>query len=156
MKNNKGFMMAEVIVVAAVVLSVLSTLYISYGKIYSAYKTRINYYDSTLLYKLAYYRDVLIDNGKINGLLETNKTEKITAIDSMDSGDTVFLIYNRKKNIDKNIFGTRSVHLTYKDYINFLFDSADLKSNHVMIIESCPDDGDNCKYAYLEVYDGYE
>ena len=35
--NNKGFMMAEVVVVSAVIIVTLVTLYVSYNKIFSLY-----------------------------------------------------------------------------------------------------------------------
>ena len=63
--NNKGFMMAEVVVVSAIVMLTIVGLYQSYNKIYSAYNTRIDYYDSTTLYRLGYYRDILIENDKL-------------------------------------------------------------------------------------------
>ena len=59
--NKKGFMMAEVVVVSSVVLIILTTLYISYNKIFSLYETRLRYEDSNLLYSLAYYRDYLVE-----------------------------------------------------------------------------------------------
>ena len=168
MKNNKGFMMAEVIVVAAVVLLTLSTLYISYSKIYSAYKARINYYDVSTLYKLAYYRDKLIDDDTFNDLLKTAKEEKMISINNTDRGDKVFLIYSHKKNVYNNLFDnnadikkTFNVNQTYKDYAKYIYDAAELNANYAMILESCINDSgtvdnDNCKYAYLEIYDGYE
>ncbi|MCI6847349.1 MAG: hypothetical protein MR835_00630, partial [Erysipelotrichaceae bacterium] len=50
--NKKGFMMAEVIVVSSIVLITLTSLYMSYNKIYSTYKKRINYYDVSIIYDL--------------------------------------------------------------------------------------------------------
>lgn len=59
--NRKGFMMAEVVVVSAVVLITLTTLYMSYNKILSIYEQKLTYEDSNMLYDLAYYRDCLIE-----------------------------------------------------------------------------------------------
>ena len=42
--NNKGFMMTEVVVVSVIVLSVLVTMYVSYGKLFTGFKEKINYY----------------------------------------------------------------------------------------------------------------
>ena len=55
--NNKGFMMAELVVVSAIVLVALSGLYVSYNKIFSIYNKRINYYDVATLYELGNIRD---------------------------------------------------------------------------------------------------
>ena len=43
--NNKGFMMAEVIVVASIILIAMVGLYASYNKIFSLYNQRMDYYD---------------------------------------------------------------------------------------------------------------
>ena len=57
--NKKGFMMAELIVVSSIVLVALVSMYGSFIKIHSAYKTKMSYYDVATLYRLGYYRDVL-------------------------------------------------------------------------------------------------
>ena len=77
MKNNKGFMMAEVIIVSAIVLSVITMLFISYNKIYSAYNTRINYNDITTLYRLQYYRNILVENNLMDEILSKNTGQNI-------------------------------------------------------------------------------
>ena len=69
--NKKGFMMAEVIVVSAVIVVTLVGLYASYNKIFSLYNQRLNYYDVATLYELAYIRDNNIDN-----ILNTINTKK--------------------------------------------------------------------------------
>ena len=75
--NRKGFMMAEVVVVSAIVLSFLSVLYTRYNKIYSTYLKRISYYDVVTLYRLAYYRDILIENHKMPDILTTDAVKDI-------------------------------------------------------------------------------
>lgn len=176
MGNNKGFMMAEVVVVSAIILITLSVLYQSYIKIYQVYSTRIDYYDTVTLYRLGYYRDILIENNKMNDILNEAKTTRVFNIydsinnegsifslpDSETSNyieDKVFLIYNNQNNIDSNILnGIDNIHTTFKDYIDFLKTSVNLtNSNYVMVMERCNQDNENdCKYAYLEIYDGYE
>ena len=62
--NNKGFMMTEVVVVSVIVLSVLVTMYVSYGKLFTGFKEKINYYNPDSIYKLANVRDAMIkENG---------------------------------------------------------------------------------------------
>lgn len=172
--NKKGFMMAEVVVVSAIVLIILTTLYVSYNQIYSIYKTRVNYYDAVTLYRLSYYRDILIENDKMNDTLEIAKDGVVDIYNSVKSGgilalpeeevsnnleDRVFLIYNNQNKLFNNVLDSYSdVHITFKDYVKFLSTNADLsKTNYVMIMERCNLNNQNdCKYAYLEVYDGYE
>ena len=66
MMNNKGFMMAEVVVVSAIVMIALAGLYMSYVKIYAIYNERINYYDVNTLYQLSFYRDVLTETKEMD------------------------------------------------------------------------------------------
>ena len=72
--NNKGFMMAEVIITASIVLVALAGLFSGLNKIYSEYMKRISYYDTVTLCRLGYYRDILIENNKINELLTSTNT----------------------------------------------------------------------------------
>jgi len=164
--NRKGFMMAEVVVVSAVVMLAITGLYTSYGKIYSIYNTRVNYYDTNTLYRLAYYRDYLIENTNsdetklINyyiGLVTSNKIISISDsekgnIVSSDKNENVYLIYKPNDNLKSDNF--TNINLTFKDYINFLSASETFEVNYLMIMEACDKvNKDDCKYAYLEVYE---
>ena len=182
--NNKGFMMAEVVVVSAIVLTLLGSIYASYNKLYSLYSTRIDYYDAVTLYKLAYYRDCLIEEAKINlaitNLKKTNDPTKnfldVASIQgiTVDETDRVFLVYNHKEALTQEVAAKikeKNINATFKDYIDYLHTSDELfknnKSNFVMIMERCnyyPNKEykrdninlNDCKYAYLEVFDGTE
>ena len=46
-KNNKGFFLAETIVVLALVTTVMAFVYPNVSKLYDNYSSRINYYDQT-------------------------------------------------------------------------------------------------------------
>lgn len=140
--NNKGFMMAEVVVVSAIVLVTLTTLYISYNKILSIYNQRVDYYDVKTLYKLAYIRDTNYEK-MINNL--TPDWEPIT-----ENSSTYDKIYYVDKASLKGSLPT-GINETYKDYINYLKDSINSETQNIIIMESCPT-SNNCKYAYLEVF----
>ncbi len=192
-RNNKGFMMAEVIVVSVITISVLAILYNGILKLYSIYTTRIGYYDAVTLYRLGYYRNILLENKSNKGLnktmleevLEAAKEKKYLSIynsndessslffipenerPKTDTGyyvsDTVYLIYNNKKAIDGTVLDdVEGINQTFKDYLRYLNSSANLLSNYVMVMERCNINDnkkinvDDCKYAYLEIYDGYE
>lgn len=176
--NNKGFMMAEVVVVSAIILVTLTGLYASYNKVYGIYKTRLSYYDAVTLYRLSYYRDILIENDVIDKVMdEAKKGTAINVYNSIKEGgifelpeietteyisDTVFFISKNK--FSNSILNNQDVNLTFKEYVQFLSTSATINSNYIMVMERCNLDKDNsskvdidnCKYAYLEVYDGYE
>ena len=157
--NNKGFMMAEVIVVSAIVLVFMTGLYLSYGKLFSIYNTRVNYYDSDTLYGIAYYRDTLIIEEKMNNALTTVKSssQKVrnvfttNTLNKVNSGDNLFLVYHAKDNLSK----ITGVNKTFTDYLNYLKTSATFEANYTLIMERCRT-SDDCSYGYLEVYDGYE
>ena len=70
MKNNKGFFLAETIVMIALVTTIMAFVYPNVSKLYENYKNRVMYYDQTEdLYALrAIYE---IHKGKIND--ETKK-----------------------------------------------------------------------------------
>ena len=175
--NNKGFMMAEVVVVSAIVLTLLGSIYASYNKLYALYSTRIDYYDAVTLYKLAYYRDCLIEEAKMNTALTKAKSAPLDiskhAI-TVDETDRVFLVYNHKEALTEAAvkqIKDKNISATFEDYINYLHTSDELfknnESNYAMIMERCnyyPGkeyktenlNRNDCKYAYLEVFDGQE
>ena len=187
--NRKGFMMAEVVVVSAIVLMTLTTLYVSYNKIYATYQKRINYYDITSLYRLGFYRNVLINkvdenkelfiNNVLNEMKNSNKKVLNIKEDVLDDKslfqevtdqyrqlDTVYLVRDPSNNLYSDNF--EGINLSFSEYIDFLNKSLALNSNYLMVMERCfyvkDKDGkdtnevniDDCKYAYLELYDGYE
>ena len=186
--NNKGFMMAEVVVVSAIVVLFLGSIYTSYNKMYSAYKTRLTYLDVSSLYQLGYYRNILIENNTLVSTLEEVKKpgnggvlliyqlekkadgsyeKKGNIFDLPESeignniNETVYLIYNNKNNLngtELNNLTNPKPKQTYKDYVAYLAKSVDLtKTTYVMVMERCntkTNDKNDCKYAYLEIYDG--
>lgn len=146
--NKKGFMMAEVIVTSTIVIAIITGLYASYAKIYGLYKQRINYYDVNTLYKVGYYRDKLIDSEELNEHIK-NCTNYIHIDSEIDTSDKLYLVKTNK------IDSIPAENPTFKEYIKYLSDALETKANYVMIMESCKEE-DNCKYAYLEIYDGNE
>ena len=150
--NNKGFMMSELIVVAAIVLITLTGLYVSYNKIISIYKQRIGYYDVPTMYELGNVRDNIdfsTTNISLNKSVYNNEGKRVYYINKYDIGNLVKKVSNE----------------TFKDYLKFLEGSLDIenleitgkKIDNILIMENCDVDGNdvdgksNCKYAYLEV-----
>ena len=164
--NNKGFMMAEVIVVSAIVLVTIAGMYTSYNKIYSIYKNRISYYDVNTLYRLSFFRDIMVENEIISENANQAKNNSDKIIDNTSSFSTyvepdvkerIFTIYNNKKSISSNIFNNiANVNPTFKDYVDYLKETVDNfnEFNYMMIIERCQESSkDKCTYAYLEIFD---
>ena len=145
--NNKGFMMAEVVVVASIVLVTMAGLYASYNKIFALYNQRIDYYDVATLYELGNYKkSTKLTNSTKNDPIEEKKGEKIYYIRKE-------LLEKYKANDNDDIL---SVSPKLKDYLNYLSSSLDFKDASVvnfLIMERCMVSSDDCKYAYLEVFD---
>lgn len=155
-KNVKGFMMAELVVVGAVVLTTLVGLYTSFNKIFSAYDVRLSYYDVATLYRLGYYRDILIENNLINDIIDNffkNDNRIVNIYDSenfngqfnipeeenmKNKEDKVFMIYNKKEKVNSIIFGDIEVNKTFKDYVDYLEESVDFSDfDYMFIMERC-------------------
>lgn len=133
--NNKGFMMAEVVVVSAIIIVTLTALYVSYNKIISLYNQRVDYYDVRTLYELDEYR----------------RTALLTTPNTYPKKDGT-IYYTRKKLINTILSNPSNHSAKFQDYIQFLSTTLENidSENCILIMERCIDN-DNCKYAYLEV-----
>ena len=147
--NNKGFMMTEVVVVSVIVLSVLVTMYVSYGKLFTGFKEKINYYNPDSIYKLANVRDAMIKDGTLNTLIkEYTSTIKIDSYckglcNELKSTNNIYISnYGDLKKIN-------NTNQTFKDYIAFLENKIENKNNYYLIIET--EVYNNYYYSYLEV-----
>ncbi len=175
--NKKGFMMAEVVVVSSVVLIILTTLYISYNKIFSLYETRLSYEDSNLLYALSYYRDYLVEttdespnhpnklarafyyleyaqgtNNHYDMLLNYNPDDSylkhVKLAKNNEYNDNVYIIWNHN-NEELNI-SRLGGNKAYMEYVGYLSTNLDLTGvNHLMILERRYTKDNTYKYAYL-------
>ena len=85
MKNNKGFFLAETIVMIALVTTIMAFVYPNVSKLYENYKNRVMYYDQTEdLYALrAYYE---LNKTTINDKTEVgeNDCKKLVCSDNLD------------------------------------------------------------------------
>lgn len=147
--NNKGFMMTEVVVVSVIVLSVLVTMYVSYGKLFTGFKEKINYYNPDSIYKLANVRDAMIKDGTLNTLIkEYTSTIKIDSYckglcNELKSTNNIYISnYGDLKKIN-------NTNQTFKDYIAFLENNIENKNNYYLITET--EVYNNYYYSYLEV-----
>ena len=140
--NKKGFMMAEVIVVSSIVLITLTSLYISYNKIYSTYKKRINYYDVSIIYDLdKIRRNVVID-------APTNNTKIENDVIS-ESNTTVYAI--PLPITDNKITDLSQENTTFNEYLEYLKNSITVNNcNYIWVMEKCDEAKKECKYGYLE------
>lgn len=123
--NNKGFMMAEVIITCSIVVLTLVGLFTGYNRTYLRYKERRNYYNIDNSYACNYLKELLIESN----ILYTN-TDSYYIIDSSINSKVAVLLnnYNVSSAIvvdlsqTSNIEGliTDSMSNTYKDYLKYL------------------------------------
>ena len=158
--NRKGFMMAEVVVVSSVILIVLTTLYISYNKIFSIYETRLNYVDIILIYSRAYYMDYLIEHNDLNaiiaeydnphsGYLYLINSQLVSDFDAIKINKNDTLVLVKEGRIGD--LASRITPQTFKDYVSYLSSSTTL-SSHILVMERCDSsEKKNCKYAHLNL-----
>ena len=146
--NRSGFMMAEVIVVSAVVLGVLISTYTSYSKIFTRYSEVLNYYNIDGVYRLAEIRDSLINSNEIDGYFGSSYSKYDTQVE----GETVYFI-QKDYLTSNNISSLNDFNVTFKDYLNYLVDSVSYRNgdaNYIMVIE-WPKSDDSYYYNYLEL-----
>ena len=140
--NKKGFMMAEVIVVSSIVLITLTSLYISYNKIYSTYKKRINYYDVSIIYDL----DKIRRNEEIDAPTNNTKIKK-----DSESNTTVYAIPLTGNKITDTNTNLSQENTTFNEYLEYLKNSITVNNcNYILVMEKCDEAKKGCKYGYLE------
>lgn len=159
-KNNKGFMLVEIVVVTVVVSTIMTSLYVVFNRVYNAYERKSTYSNVDAIYALTLLRDNMIEKTTTNSFLyddlvknvETNNYLEITC-DINDSFknfcDEVFEKYNiNKVYIVKNtessleMLKNQNINQTFKDYIdylkntlNFTDDNQDIYSN-ILVVET--------------------
>lgn len=154
--NNKGFMMAEVIITCAIVVLTLVGLFTSYNRTYLRYKERRNYYNIDNSYACNYLKELLIESN----ILYTN-TDSYYIIDSSVNSKVAVLLNNynvssaivvdlsQTTNITELI--TDNMSNTYKDYLKYLNNNIiyDLSQDkYLLIIERQKIVDSETKYYY--------
>ena len=144
--NKKGFMMAEVIVVSSIVLITLTSLYMSYNKIYSTYKKRINYYDVSIIYDL----DKIRRNTAIDEPTNNTKIENDVISEPNTTVYAIPLPITDNKITDLSQENT-TFNTTFNEYLEYLKNSITVNNcNYILVMEKCDEAKKGCKYGYLE------
>lgn len=150
--NRKGFMMAELVVVSSIIVITLTGLYISYNKIINSYRQIISYYDIGFYYKLGYYNMKLDKSGTLTDKLASIDDDGYSDISSESEEDAKEIIYIIKNKAAITTLKTKVKNQTYKDYLEYLYNSKNLGNEYYIIGEKCKTDNENkCVYAYMEV-----
>lgn len=99
--NRKGFMMAEVVVVSAVIVTVLVTLFTGINKVSTAYEKRNKYYDITSSQFAIEANDILEEEG-----LKLNNTQTETSLGSIEIGDENIGLCHENKIVKLSYIGS--------------------------------------------------
>lgn len=165
--NKKGFMLAEVVVVAAVISTALVTMYIGLNRLTQAYETRNRYYDIDAMQIAMEVNDYITRNNISNiatgQFLENNLESSLLSPYESSSGYHEIKIYyspfdkNNEENTKSNINSLKSPNVTntFKDYVDYLSNNIDFSGNYnyLIIVELQKKDVDNSYYYTLKVGD---
>lgn len=142
-------MLAEVVVVSAVISTVLVTMYIAINRVSSAYETRNSYYDI----------DALFFAEEINDLIKDKEPPKDFKLSLGDLSNAYIksLGYNEANGYyitPSTLNNTIEGKQTLKDFMSYLKTklSNDNNYNYIIISELCTTD-DDCRYYALKVGD---
>ena len=165
--NNKGFMLAEVIISASVIIVTLVSLYAGFARVYKAYEIRSTYYDADSVYALKtisdYFIDEMVFNSYISSINNTNKYVEFKKNESPSNKIDAF-INKMIENYNFNFYLTR-YNSTYIDSIKYECNvdqeectiNYDLEKYIAFLISDgvIDDNNDNYKYIFIsETKDG--
>ena len=154
--NNKGFMLVEIVVVTVVVVTIMTSLYIVFNRVYNAFEIKSTYSDINAIYALDLLRDYMIEKETTNSfvyndLIKRVQTENYVEITCNLNEDfktycnevfekyninRVFITKNNKDSLDdiKNI----NINQTFKEYIDYLENTLNFENSEeeILLIET--------------------
>lgn len=128
--NQKGFMMAEVVIVSTIILGTLVGLYSIFSKMYVVYTERSYYYNVDAVYALRTIYKNLVDNDKmanlINDGLGEDTEDAVTYVELINDNScgVGYIDSNLCENI-KNVYGISRVIFARYDENTFTNVDAD-------------------------------
>lgn len=164
-KNNKGFMLAEVVIVSAVLITTLVSLYAGFAKVYKAYEERSSFFDTDSIYALKSIKDTLIDEGLFNNIInEINTSNYVSYLAENLTDDSYINSYLKELlgnyNIEyfyitkydnaslTTIIESDANNIIFNDFLKYLQKNLTFDNNYNYIFLSKTKDG---RFAYLRV-----
>lgn len=144
-------MLAEVVVVSAVISTVLVTMYIAINRVSSAYETRNSYYDIDALFFAEEINDLIKDKE-----LQIDSNPKLSLGDLSTAYQNQDYLNYKKANgyyiTPSTLNNTIEGKQTLKDFMSYLKSKLSNDNNYTYIIvsELCTPD-DDCRYYALKV-----
>lgn len=167
--GNRGFMLAEVVVVSVVIATVLVTLFAGLNNVSSSYETRNKYYDVDSLYVAMEINDILVREEKINTISKSDITllsggdiDRFKAFYKNKVGYNINSYFIPYKSTSDNTYSlergfntlkNRTINSTFKEYIDYLSGNIDLDANfdYIIVVErENVSDKDDCYYYALK------
>lgn len=145
-------MLAEVVVVSAVISTVLVTMYIAINRVSSAYETRNSYYDIDALFFAEEINDLIKDKEP-----QTDSNSKLLSLGDLSTAYQDYLNYEEANGyyitpstLNNTIKGKQNL----KDFMSYLKTklSNDNNYKYIIVSELCTPD-DDCRYYALKVGD---
>ena len=140
-------MLAEVVVVSAVISTVLVTMYIAINRVSSAYETRNSYYDIDALFFAEEINDLIKDKE-----LQKDSNSKLSLGDLSTAYQSLGYKANGYYITPSTLNNTIEGKQTLKDFMSYLKTKLSNDNNYTYIIvsELCTHD-DDCRYYALKV-----
>ena len=167
--GNRGFMLAEVVVVSVVIATVLVTLFAGLNNVSSSYETRNKYYDVDSLYVAMEINDILVREEKINTISKSDITllsggdiDRFKAFYKNKVGYNINSYFIPYKSTSDNTYSlergfntlkNRTINSTFKEYVDYLSGNIDLDANfdYIIVVErENVSDKDDCYYYALK------
>ena len=141
-------MLAEVVVVSAVISTVLVTMYIAINRVSSAYETRNSYYDIDALFFAEEINDLIKDK-------EPPKDFKLSLGDLFTAYQSLGYKANGYYITPSTLNNTIEGKQTLKDFMSYFKSKLSDENNYkyIIISELCTPD-DDCRYYALKVKAG--
>ena len=167
--GNKGFMLAEVIIVSVVIITVLTTLYIGLNNVSSAYETRNRYYDIDSLYVAKEISNIINDlnisdkistpnivynwirNLSLNEEYRIEDFEMFYYYETNNIIQTYITPYDKEKMLELKKYNSNQ---TFSDYLDYLSTHLDFKEDYkyIVIVERQKNGNINdCYYYALKI-----
>ena len=122
MKNNKGFMLAEVVVTSTIILTSLMSLYVTFNKLYKNYEIRSKYFDIDGVYAIKAVINTKLKSGDLNKIIKDNTNYTSILTDDVKNIKETYNIENmyivKKDNLDA--LKTETSRNTFKDYLTYM------------------------------------
>lgn len=145
--NNKGFMLIEVVIVTVVVVTIMTSLYIVFNRVYNAYDKKSTYTDVNSIYALKMIKDYMIDIESNNTFMLDNLVNSNTTFTSVECStentsfnsycDSIYEEYNvnemyivKNNEASLNSLKNNVTNQTFKEYIEYLVNIGVYKSDY--------------------------